>query len=118
MVSEDGHRVDSHSLEVKSVTESGADGTDAHGTAANELHGDAQDYEPIDCTIHDQLIERAAFRLPTEVKYHNENGELVVARDMIEDVFSRRGAEYLRLGSGTEIRLDKIVDFGGTDSGG
>lgn len=70
-------------------------------------------YEPIDCTMHDQLIERAAFRLPTKVTYRNERGELVVARDTIDDVFSRRGAEYLRLSSGTEIRLDRIIDFGG-----
>lgn len=123
MVNEDGHRIDSHRINEDNVTESGAHGTGAdeittHETTTHELHGEAQDYEPIDCTIHDQLIERAAFRLPTEVKYHDENGELVVARDMIEDVFSRRGAEYLRLSSGTEIRLDKIVDFGGTDSGG
>lgn len=72
-------------------------------------------YEPIDCTTHDQLIERAAFRLPTEVAYRNERGEVVAARGMIEDVFSRDGAEYLRLSNGQEIRLDRIVDFGGID---
>ncbi len=73
-------------------------------------------YEPIDCTIHDQLIERAAFRLPTGLKVRDESGQVVVTQDMIEDVYSRDGAEYLRLASGTEIRLDKIVDFGRVDA--
>lgn len=73
-------------------------------------------YQPIDCTVHDQLIERAAFRLPTRMMYRDAHGELVVARDLIEDVFAREGAEYVRLASGTEIRLDKIVDFGGIDA--
>jgi len=59
---------------------------------AEAVTGD-EPYEPIDCTIHDQLIERAAFRLPTELKYRDESGQLVVTQDMIEDVYSRDGAE-------------------------
>ena len=84
--------------------------------AANDPAESAGPYEPVDCTMHDQLVERAAFRLPTKVTYRNERGELVVAQDLIQDVFSREGAEYVRLASGTEIRLDQIVDFGGIGS--
>lgn len=66
-------------------------------------------YQPIDCGFHDQLLERATFRRPTTITYRGDQGETVVVEDVIEDVFSRRGAEYIRLRAGREIRLDKII---------
>lgn len=72
-------------------------------------------YKPIDCDVHDRLLERATLRRPTEVTYRNDQGSLAVCHDVIEDVFSRRGAEYVRLRSGVEVRLDKLIRF--RDSG-
>lgn len=69
-------------------------------------------YVPIDCNVHDQLLERATLRRPTTVEFHDEGQGRSVVQDVIVDVFSREGAEYMRLGSGKEIRLDKIVSFG------
>lgn len=77
--------------------------------------GPHNDYEPIDCGIHDQLLERATLRIPTEIEYHNDEGETMVVQDVIDDVFSHRGAEYLRLSGGVQIRLDRIVRFSGRE---
>lgn len=74
-------------------------------------------YQPIDCNVHDQLLERATFGRPTEITYRNDQGGLVVCRDVIEDVFSRSGSEYLRLRAGIEIRLDKVIRFGDVGEG-
>lgn len=72
-----------------------------------------ESYEPIDCGLHDELLARATMGRPTTITYHDEQGEKVVVEDVIEDVYTRQGAEYLRLGDGAEVRLDKIVDFHG-----
>lgn len=70
-------------------------------------------YEPIDCGVHDELLARATLRQPTEITYLGDGGGTATVTDVIEDVFTRQGAEYLRLGDGVEIRLDKIVRFEG-----
>lgn len=75
-------------------------------------------YVPIDCNVHDQLLERATLGRPTTVQYRGGEGQSLVARDVIVDVFSREGAEYMRLGGGREIRLDKIVSFGDAPGSG
>lgn len=67
-------------------------------------------YEPIDCGAHDQLLEWATLRQPVAITYETDGGEEAVASDVIEDVFTRNGAEFLRLRDGREIRLDKITD--------
>lgn len=66
-------------------------------------------YEPIDCGFHDQLEELATLKLPTEIKYRKEEGDTSITHDVIEDVYSQDGAEYVRLKGGDVIRLDQIL---------
>lgn len=67
-------------------------------------------YEPIDCGVHDQFLEWATLRQPVAITYESNNGDTSVANDVIKDVYTKDGAEYLRLADGLEIRLDKITD--------
>lgn len=68
-------------------------------------------YRPIDCSLHDQLLARATLRTPTSITYRSNGGDPLTARGVIEDVFTRGGAEFLRLKGGIEIRLDKIASI-------
>lgn len=72
-------------------------------------------YEPIDCGFHDQLEERATLKLPTEITYRNDREEKVVIQDVIDDVYSSEGAEYVRLKSGSIVRLDHIIQVQDAD---
>lgn len=65
-------------------------------------------YRPIDCTFYDELTLRAMRRSTAEISYVDEEGGEHAARGVVEDVFTRGDEEYLRLESGTEIRLDRI----------
>lgn len=66
-------------------------------------------YEPIDCNFHDQLEERATLKVPTEITYRTDKAGKVVVEDVIEDVYSHQGAEYVRLKGGSIVRLDHII---------
>jgi Rho-binding antiterminator len=66
-------------------------------------------YIPIRCDFHDELLVRAMRRRRCEIVYRTEAGEEVSVRDSIEDVYAKCGAEFMRLGSGVEIRLDRLI---------
>ena len=67
-------------------------------------------YRPIDCSLHDQLEAAATLRRTIHIVYERD-GEIVETADRILDIFTRDGAEFLKL-STTEVRLDelRIVD--------
>jgi Rho-binding antiterminator len=66
-------------------------------------------YAPIDCSVHDRLEALATLRRPVTIRYRGSDGDGAVASGRIVDVGARSGAEYLRLDSGLELRLDRIV---------
>jgi Rho-binding antiterminator len=66
-------------------------------------------YQPIDCSFHDELQMRAIRGGVTLIVYRDETGGERAIRDVIVDVYSRAGAEYLRLRGGDEIRLDRLL---------
>lgn len=69
---------------------------------------DEKEYQPIACSVHDELLARATLGRVTEITYWDERGEVQTVRERIVDVFARSGAEYLAVESGLEIRLDKL----------
>lgn len=71
-------------------------------------------YRPIACGMHDRLESFAVLRTPCVVSFEFAEGEVRTVTGRIEDVFVRKGAEYLRMDDGTEIRLDRLrtVDAG------
>lgn len=70
-------------------------------------------YEPIRCGFHDELLALATRRLTIEIVYLDAQGKEFHVTDTIVDVFTQSKAEYLRLQSGDEIRLDKLIRVNG-----
>ena len=69
---------------------------------------DESTYRPIACALHDELEAAATRRAPVALAYTSEEGEEREARGRIVDLGARNGAEYLRLDTGLELRLDRI----------
>jgi Rho-binding antiterminator len=74
-------------------------------------------YIPISCSIHDRLEAAATQRHAVTLSYAAPDGEVEVIGEVIEDVFAREGAEYLRLSSGLELRLDRLRSLNGIPVG-
>ena len=77
----------------------------------------APGYAPIDCAVHDRLEHWAVRRTPVEVVWRGNGGERA-ATTTVDDVAARDGADWVRLGSGVEVRADRLVSVGGVDVGG
>ena len=70
-------------------------------------------YEPVDCDYHDLLEAAAVKKNDVELEF-DEKGVRQRERGKIGDVFSREGAEFVRLDKAqgsAEIRLDHIVSL-------
>ena len=74
-------------------------------------------YIPISCSFHDRLEAAATMRRPVTLSYAGFDGEIEVTGQIVEDVFTREGAEYLRLNSGLELRLDSLRSLNGQKLG-
>lgn len=72
-------------------------------------------YRPIDCGLHDLLLDRATRRLSVEIVHHGPDGVERVVIDRIVDVYTEAGAEYLRSAAGVVIRLDDLLRVDGID---
>ena len=69
-------------------------------------------YEPLDCSLHDRIEDLATRRRVVRIRYDGADGPRD-ADETIADWFVRDGAEFLRTGSGLEIRLDRILEIDG-----
>lgn len=66
-------------------------------------------YNPIDCDFHDQLLSYATLRRRCNVTYRDDRGQAASAESLIQDVYTRDDAEYMKLENGTVIRLDRLM---------
>lgn len=72
--------------------------------------GNTEDnYAPIACGLYDHLEVFAIQRKVIDIKYNNLGSEVKLEDVMIESTIIRDGEEYLKLVSGEEIRLDKLL---------
>jgi Rho-binding antiterminator len=70
-------------------------------------------YTPVACGFYD-VLEAAALRgTPVEVVHVDGGGAEVRLATPLADVFSRGGAEFVRLADGREVRLDRLVRVDG-----
>lgn len=69
-------------------------------------------YIPIACGNYDELEALSVTGRDVEVKFFLD-GSIVEETGKIVDIFPRDKAEYLRLHSGTEIRLDDVLSVNG-----
>ena len=90
---------------------------DRGGGEAGDLAPPEHPYHPISCDVHDQLLALATLRREVELVVLRSSGSGDAVRGVIEDVYTRSGAEYLRMRDGTTLRLDQIraIDGASTD---
>ena len=71
-------------------------------------------YIPISCSYYDRLEALAVRRTEVEIVYqkHGEDVERTTL-GTIDDVYSKGGAEYVRLNTGEIVRLDTLVSVNG-----
>jgi Rho-binding antiterminator len=69
----------------------------------------ASDYKPIDCNFYDELEAVATLKKRVLLQYFSELRELTIESVLIDTFFVRDGAEFMRLKTGEEIRLDLII---------
>jgi Rho-binding antiterminator len=69
-------------------------------------------YTPIACSFHDRLESWAVRRETVSVAWRDGDTEHA-SETTIADVFARDGADWVRLGTGAEIRADRLVSVGG-----
>ena len=70
------------------------------------------DYTPIACAFHDRLESWAVRRATVEIVWRDAEAEHA-ATTQIADVYARGGADWVRLGTGAEVRADRLVSVGG-----
>ena len=72
-------------------------------------------YEPIDCGLHSEYELLAMHRARVELVCRDERHEEQRLQGRVLDVFTRQGAEYLRLetpaGEIADLRLDYIKEI-------
>ena len=66
-------------------------------------------YQPINCSFHDILLEKATFKKIQNIKYKTEDQTVKEVEDKIIDVYTKSGSEYMVLEKGLVIRLDHII---------
>lgn len=81
--------------------------------------GNASDtFHPVRCEIHRMLQEYLTSSRLAEVVYRDDAGQVQTTHDVIRDLFSRAGQEFIFLGRGHMIRLDHMLTLDGTTVNG
>ena len=73
---------------------------------------DPAPYVSVACSFYDTLEAAALHPRPLAIAYLADDGARVDALDAVADVFSKDGAEWLRLASGPVVRLDRLLRVG------
>ncbi len=68
-------------------------------------------YKPVSCDLLDELESEATLNHAIRLKVETGEGLFEWRLGHIQDFIVRDHADYLKLRDGTEIRLDKILDW-------
>lgn len=71
-------------------------------------------YQPINCGLYDYLEAAATIQREVEIVYL-DSGESKLLRTKVKDLYIKEKVEYLVTTEQKEIRLDRIISFGGQD---
>ena len=74
----------------------------------------AEEYEPIDCTLHDRIEAHASLGETVPITYR-EGDRILTTTDRIVDWFVSDNAEYMRTATDLIVRLDHVVSIAGVD---
>lgn len=70
-------------------------------------------YQPVRCEIHSLLREYLTSSRLAEIVYRDDSGQIQTTHDVIRDLFSRAGQEFVLLGRGQMVRLDHVLTLDG-----
>ena len=70
-------------------------------------------YHPVGCEIQSLLREYLTSSRLAEIVYRDEAGQIQTTHDVIRDLFSRAGREFVFLGRGHMVRLDHVLTLDG-----
>jgi Rho-binding antiterminator len=70
-------------------------------------------YIPINCNFYDELEALATMKRTCRIVFRHENGAVSAVQAVILDLFIINKVEYMKLDSGLEIRLDKLIEVDG-----
>lgn len=71
------------------------------------------DYKPVGCGFYDELEILAMRRKTAVIEYRDEWGQEQRVESRIEDVFARRGEEFVQIDGGKLVRLDHLIQVNG-----
>ena len=74
-------------------------------------------YQPINCGVYDQLLVWASQKVEVTIT-HQKDDTIQSEKGIINDVYTKDKAEYLKLNTGTTIRLDFIHTINTIDLSG
>ncbi|MEX0606215.1 MAG: hypothetical protein WD623_14995 [Marinobacter sp.] len=70
-------------------------------------------YQPVECATRTLLTRVLMSHDVVEVVFRDESGQVQHYHDVIRDLFTRAGEEFLLLGRGQLIRLDHVIMISG-----
>lgn len=70
-------------------------------------------YHPVRCEIQNLLREYLTSSKLAEIVYRDDAGQVQTTHDVIRDLFSRAGQEFVFLGRGHMVRLDHVLTLDG-----
>ncbi|HMU43727.1 MAG TPA: hypothetical protein PKA80_10530 [Ignavibacteriaceae bacterium] len=68
------------------------------------------EYNPIDCGLHDELEVRALRKQKIKLVYFNDKKQIETNECIINDVYSKDKTEFLVTDTGLTIRLDNLLE--------
>jgi len=74
------------------------------------------EYHPIDCNYYDELVLLAMRKKICEIVYRDAAGEEITEKAVIEDVYTKEKAEYIKLSTDKIIRLDRLISADGKEN--
>lgn len=73
-----------------------------------------QEYQPIDCSFHDVLLDRITRKKVVDIVYSSPDGKHQTSKHIrLLDVYTRQKQEFLVMADELTIRLDQIVSVDG-----
>ena len=66
-------------------------------------------YNAISCNFYDFLLAKATLKEEVQILYKDEHQKEISIREMIVDVYTKEGVEYLKLKNEQIIRLDYLL---------
>ena len=71
------------------------------------------DFQPVTCETQHPIRGYLNSSRLAEIVYRDHAGQIQITHDVIRDLFSRAGQEFLCLGRGQLLRLDHVLTLDG-----